>query len=109
MYVPEGGIVGNHHFVVSADDGNFTFRAGTYELKVFATVAGKDTVSLLFSQLFELNEQEAIALQDSKKGILFTWGPDSRRYHSSIDRLQENPARVEDLISSMSKIGSAHE
>jgi hypothetical protein len=95
LYVPESGIVGNHHFVVSPNDGNYVFRSGTYELKVFATIVGKENASLMFSQIFDLSSNEAEVLQDPQQGILFTWGPDSRRYHPTIDRLRPDTQTIQ--------------
>jgi hypothetical protein len=79
LFVPESGIVTNHHFVVPPDS-SFDFISGNYVLDIFATEIGAKRARLLFSISLEITPAIYEKLRQPDHGLYFDWGPDSRRY-----------------------------
>lgn len=84
LYVGQGGVVCNHHFLLPADGTNYTFLAGTYTLEVYAVVVGIKRPILLYTTKLEVNDAVAAALREPDQGVYFDWGPDSAQYHPHV-------------------------
>ncbi len=80
MFVPETGVVTNHHFLIAQRETYFPFRAGRYELEVFAAVVGCPANILLYKTSVELSYQAALSMLDQDAGVYFDWSADTRTY-----------------------------
>jgi len=85
LFVGEGGVAANHHFLTPKDD-SFQFTAGKYRLDVFAKILGETKQTLLFSQSLEITRDVAAQLKQSETGLYFDWGPDSAEYIAHVDK-----------------------
>lgn len=92
LYVPEGGIVVNHHFLPPPDLGSFVFSPGLYVLEVFATIVGKAEAISLFVVYLDVNAEVATSLKEGNSGLYFDWGPDARRYNCHL--MLPPPSRI---------------
>jgi hypothetical protein len=79
------GLTCNHHFLTPKDGTTYNFLAGDYEIEVYASLIGLKSPILLSTINLFLGNNEAIALKNDDVGIFFNWGPDSKKYHASID------------------------
>jgi hypothetical protein len=79
LFVPETGVVTNHHFVIPPD-ATFQFVTGIYLLEIFATEVGGDKARLLFSISLEISPTIDEELHQPDHGLYFDWGPDAGRY-----------------------------
>jgi len=104
LFVPQEGIVFDHHFLLPADGANFNFLSGTYILVVFATLVGSKTAHKLATINLSINETQAAQLVEPNTGIYFDWGPDQQSYYSHIDRRPESDQNVEKLIEIMANM-----
>jgi hypothetical protein len=84
IFVPEGGVVTNHHFLPPPDLGSFEFSAGHYVLEVFATIVGVASAKSLFLVHLDVNHEMAAALKKDNSGLYFDWGPDAGRYQCNV-------------------------
>ncbi|NJM35600.1 MAG: hypothetical protein HC850_13900 [Rhodomicrobium sp.] len=97
LFVGETGVSANHHFLTPKDAGEFRFAEGEYTLEVFATLLGEPSARCLWSQKIQISREQAAALQNSKAGLYFDWGPDSGRYIPHIEERPPTP-HVDDLL-----------
>lgn len=99
LFVPETGVVTNHHFVVSPDT-SFAFTAGHYILEIYATDVGRKRATLLFSIPLEVSPGIYEQLRQADHGLYFDWGPDSRRYipHVKAPPRTEVPSFLKELF-----------
>jgi hypothetical protein len=102
LFVGETGVAANHHFLLPAGETDFAFREGSYRLDVYAQMLGDKRATLLFSQVFEVGAQEALALADQDAGLYFDWGPDSGRYLPHVDRKPE-PVTADGILRALTK------
>lgn len=86
LFVSREGIACNHHFLLPKDGTVYEFLPGEYAIKVFASLLGKKRPILLFTQKLNLSKDFADELNNEKSGVYFDWGPDSKSYHSHIDK-----------------------
>jgi hypothetical protein len=84
IFVPEDGVVTNHHFLPPPDLTTFEFSAGRYVLEVFATIVGVAKAKSLFSVHLDISQEMATALKQDNSGLYFDWGPDAGRYYVNI-------------------------
>lgn len=89
LFVGKEGVACNHHFLLPKDGTNYEFLPGEYNLKVFASLIGIKRPILLFTQALVLSKEFANEINAEKSGVYFDWGPDSKSYHSHLDK---NPA-----------------
>jgi hypothetical protein len=80
LFVPEGGVATNHHFLLPADGTTFQFLPGTYTLGVMVLLVGDHQPRLLFSTRLDLTAEHCAALKAADRGLYFEWGPDARAY-----------------------------
>lgn len=84
LYVPQPGVVANHHFVLSVHEPAYLFAAGTYRVEVFARLADKARPRRLAQIEISLTESQAAALGKGS-GVLFELMPDTHEYVGHID------------------------
>lgn len=86
LFVGKEGIACNHHYLLPKDGTPFKFLSGEHTLKVFVSLLGQNAPILLFTQKLSLSQEFADEINNEKSGIYFDWGPDSKSYHSHIDK-----------------------
>ena len=86
IFVSREGIASNHHFLLPKDGTVYEFLPGEYVFTVFASLLGKKRPVLLLTQRLYLSKEFADELNKEKSGIYFDWGPDSKSYHSHLDK-----------------------
>ena len=84
LFIPEGGIATNHHFLPPPDLGSFIFSSGHYVLEVFATIVGSAKAQSLFVVHLDITHETATALRQDSSGLYFDWGPDAGRYNHNV-------------------------
>lgn len=86
LFVSKEGIACNHHFLLPKDGTSFQFLSGDYDLKVFVSLLGRKDPILLFTQRLHLSQEFADEINNENSGVYFDWGPDSKIYHSHVDK-----------------------
>ncbi len=86
LFVGETGIATNHHFLLPPDNAEFRFKAGGYQLEVFATLLGGQGAIKLLSQNLTASEAEASSINALTHGLYFDWGPQGNHYQSNLKR-----------------------
>jgi hypothetical protein len=97
LFVGEQGVVADHHFVLPSDADPYPFRAGEYQLEVFARIVGVPQAKLLWSRILIISQNEAKTLTCSNSAIFFDWGPDSNCYIPTVRSRPPMPAMPERL------------
>lgn len=91
LFVGETGVAANHHFLTPEDGSQFKWRAGHYQLRVYARLLGDKSHKQLFSQQLEITSDLAMQLEQSGAGVYFDWGPDSSRYLPHVEQRLPTP------------------
>lgn len=86
LFVGKEGIACNHHFLLPKDRTSFKFLPGEYILKIFVSLLARKTPILLFTQKLSLSKEFAEEINKGNSGVYFDWGPDSKSYHSHLDK-----------------------
>jgi len=84
LRVGEEGVSSNHHFLPPRHASSFEFRAGEYIIDAYAAIVNQNAPVLLCTVKLSLSQEQAAALRDHTKGVIFTWGPDSRCYRGDV-------------------------
>lgn len=84
LRVGDDGVSFNHHFLPPKDVSSFAFLAGEYAIDAYARILNRNAPVLLSTVKLSLSPELAEALRDRTKGVLFTWGPDSRHYRGDV-------------------------
>jgi hypothetical protein len=109
LFVGEAGVEANHHFLTPHDADSFEFKAGNYQLEVFARLLGDSEPTRLFSQRLTITGELAIALTEPNAGLYFDWGPDSSTYVPYVEKRDPRPD-PEDLIKLLHGVaGESHQ
>jgi hypothetical protein len=85
LRVGEDGVAANHHFLPPRQDGAFRFLPGEYAIEVYASVVNRRAPIMVRSMTLRLADEQAEALTDSSKGLLYTWSPDSKNHIGHVD------------------------
>lgn len=101
IFVPQEGVVFDHHFLLPADGANFSFLSGIYELSVFAKLVGRKTSHELVKINLTISEAQAIQLAKPNIGIYFDWGPDQQSYHSHTEKKPDSEPNLDKLLELM--------
>lgn len=80
----EDGVSFNHHFLPPKDNSSFQFLAGEYVIDVYARIVNRTAAMLLSTVKLSLSAELAAVLRDPRKGVLFTWEPDSQGYRGEV-------------------------
>lgn len=94
LFVGKEGVACNHHFLLPQDGAPFKFLSGEYTLQVFVSLIGKKKPILLFTQKLSLSQAFADEINSENSGVFYDWGPDSKRYHSHLDKNPNNSLSV---------------
>jgi hypothetical protein len=84
LFVPDGGVATNHHFLLPADGTAFEFLPGTYTLSVIALLVGDRQHRSLFSTNLEVTPEHSRELKSATSGLYFDWGPDAGVYRPHV-------------------------
>jgi hypothetical protein len=97
LFIPNEGVVANHHFLLPPNETSFNFLAGVYCLEVFGRIVGRQSPQLLFKECLSVDTDDADALSDPCIGVYFDWAPEASRYLKH--RRRQSPPRlgIEDL------------
>lgn len=101
LFVPQEGVIFDHHFLLPEDGANFNFNSGVYKLTVIAKLVGQSTKHELASIDLSISETQALELAKPSAGIYFDWGPDQQSYHSHIETKPEVEPDFEQLLAVM--------
>lgn len=93
LRVGEDGISFNHHFLPPQDASTFAFLAGDYSIEIHAKILNRTTPLLLSMVKLSLSQELATALEDSTKGAIFTWRPDTQQYRGDVSLPVPNEGR----------------
>ena len=91
LFVGKEGIACNHHFLLPKDGNSFIFLPGEYSLKIYISLLGIKDPILMFTQKLSLSKEFADEIINEDSGVYFDWGPDSKSYHSHLDK---NPNKM---------------
>jgi hypothetical protein len=91
LYVGEGGVAFNHHFLPPGDSTRFEFQAGEYTLDVYVSLVGNAQSLKLCTVRLSVSESVAERLREFQAGVYFDWGPDSKSYHSHVETRPTDP------------------
>jgi len=94
LFVGKEGISCNHHFLLPKDGTKYIFLSGEHNLEVFGSLLGEKRPILLFAQKLYLSKEFADEINNEKSGVYFDWGPDSKSYHSHLDKNPNNSLSV---------------
>ena len=83
LYVGESGVTVSHYFMTPHDQ-PFQFIEGTYRLEVFAKLVDEDRTRSMWTHELYINHEQGKALQKSRSGIYFDWGPEAGKYISHV-------------------------
>lgn len=86
LFVGNEGIPCNHHFLLPKDGTKYNFLPGEYRIDVFGSLLGEKYPKLFFTQKLFLSKESADEINNEKSGVFFDWGPDSKSYHSHLDK-----------------------
>ncbi len=103
LFVPDQGVVFDHHFLMPEDGANFGFTAGTYRVTVFARLVGMERTLQLMTVNLVISDAHASALGRPNTGLNFDWGPDLRAYHPHIDARPARDISLEQVITAVAK------
>ena len=91
LFVGQGGVALDHHFVLPKDGGRFEFLPGEYVVEVFGTLVGSQSPLVLARIPLHLSAEHAKALKDPAENVYFDWWPDSQRYNPHVVRKADPP------------------
>ena len=80
LFVPQGGVTFNHHFLLPADGANFDFLSGNYQLTMYARIVGDKNKVKLCELNLSITDKLAQEMLSEKTGCNFDWSPDQNKY-----------------------------
>jgi len=86
IFVPETGVVTNHHFNPLHTDTLFRFSHGTYKLELIAKLVARKKLVSLWSIALEVPSgvfDKSIARDTA---VYFNWSPEEQRYVGSVEK-----------------------
>lgn len=83
IFVPESGIVANHHFNPIGTGNLFKFSIGVYKLELVAKIVGKKSLFSLWSTSFNITE-DAFDPINRSTAIEFNWSSEQNGYIASV-------------------------
>lgn len=86
MFVPETGVVTNHHFNPVDSDLFFLFSGGAYSVELVAKISGRERLVSLWNITLEMPagifSSTSIARETA---VFYSWSPEQRRYVPSVE------------------------
>ncbi|WP_299618254.1 hypothetical protein [Pelagibius sp.] len=90
LFVPETGVVTNHHFNSIDADGMFLFSGGTYSLELVAKLVGRRHLASLCKVTLEMPTGPFDKSIARETAIFFSWSPEQDRYIASVENRSEH-------------------
>lgn len=84
IFVPESGVVTNHHFNPIDTDDPFEFSKGVYKLELIAKLTGQDDLISLWTVFLEVTDS-AFEKISPDTAIFFNWSSESNKYIETIE------------------------
>jgi len=85
IFVPETGVVTNHHFNPLQTDNLFQFSHGTYRLELVAKLVAKKRLISLWEIELDVPSGVFDTRIDGNTAIFFNWSPERKCYVASIE------------------------
>ena len=85
LFVPESGVVTNHHFNPTDSEKVFIFARGDCLLEMVAHVVGRKRPVLLWKGEVQLLESPFGKTIARDTAVFFNWSPEQQRYVSSVE------------------------
>jgi hypothetical protein len=86
LFVPENGIVTNHHFNPLDADELFLFSKETYSLELVAKIAGRDRLLSLWTIALDVPDDVFGNPITRENAVSFSWSPEQKRYVASVEQ-----------------------
>ena len=83
IYVDQGGVVYNHHFMLPKDCENYKFSSGNYIIEIYASILGEKKDFLLRALELVLSSDYVKNMKEGKN-IFFDWTPNTKTYSTSV-------------------------
>jgi hypothetical protein len=85
LFIPESGVVTNHHFNPTDSEKVFVFSAGGYTIELIAHVFGRKRPAVLWQGVLQLSESPFGTTIARDTAVYFSWSPHWQRYVSTIE------------------------
>jgi len=85
LFVPETGVVTNHHFNPLDTETLFLFSGGIYTLELVAKIIGREPLKALWRIDLEMPSDVFGATIAREKAVFFSWSPEQRRYVATVE------------------------
>ena len=85
IFVPETGVVTNHHFNPVDSDSLFLFSKGTYSLELVAKIIGRNQFASLWTITLEMPPVFSDPDTSLNKAVFFYWSPEQLRWLIQFD------------------------
>jgi hypothetical protein len=86
VFVPETGIVTNHHFNPVDSETLFLFTGGSYSLELVAKLVGREDLVSLWTVKLQMPTEAVDSSIARETAVFFNWSPAQRRYIASIEK-----------------------
>lgn len=90
IFVPETGVVTNHHFNPLHTESLFRFSHGTYKIELVAKLVGRKRLVSLWSILLDV----PLSVFDQRIGqdaaVYYNWSPEENRYLASVEKRSDS-------------------
>jgi hypothetical protein len=97
LFVPETGVVTNHHFNPIDSEAMFLFSGGFYSLELVAKFVGRERLVSLWNVTLEVPVGVFGSATACEKAIFYSWSPDKRSYVVSIESRSGSVRALSDL------------
>ena len=98
MFVPENGVVTNHHFNPLHTASLFRFYQGTYKLELVAKLVGRKKLVPLWAIAVDVPSGTFDTAIARDTAVFFNWSPEQKQYVASVEKRAKAVHSVSDLI-----------
>lgn len=85
LFIPESGVVTNHHFNPTDSQKAFVFAEGDYSIELIAHVFGRKRPVVLWRGVLQLPKSPFGTTIARDAAVYFNWSPHRRQYVSTIE------------------------
>jgi hypothetical protein len=89
LFVPETGVVTNHHFNPLDTETLFLFSGGTYTVELFAKIIGREQLESLWRIDLEMPSGVFGKTIARENAVFFSWSPERQRYVATVEDRSE--------------------
>jgi hypothetical protein len=86
LFVPEAGVVCNHHFNPIDSEQLFRFSGGTYSLELVAKLVGREPLVSLWRGKLDIPTGVLDPTIARETAMYFSWSPERRLYLGSVEK-----------------------